>query len=791
MVQTYLESVMKVFTFDLETENHTLNKRKASPFDPRNYIVQIGWSVNGGQIHEQYYEEYHREPVLPVEVINSLEAGDVICGFNIKFDLLWVWEEECLQEAFKRGVVIYCGQYAEYLLGGMQQEVQMCAMNDIAEKYGGGCKIDAVKEMWENGALTSEIPRQLLTDYLIGDGEDIVGDVQNTWLIFRGQIKRMKEEHPAEFRTMLKMRMDGLLATTEMEYNGVYCDKEVGEELRKDLVIELEEATKQLEEFIPELPPELVFNWGSPVHKSCLIFGGVVKYQKWTAHLDDNGNMTYAKMDADWPLFNNVALPPEECRKAGNLFVLEVPEGTVGSFSNKSGTKFFIKQDQYKSGMKAGQGKFKKTKVDNKEKPKGAKKDYYFKFDGYTKPHHTWMGTNTDAYDQPLYSTGAKIIEKLATRGMKFTTALASQVKLSKDLGTYYWKEDKKGVRKGMLTLVDDEGILHHKLNHTSTVTGRLSSSDPNLQNVPRADEDDSGKAKSNVKRMFRSRFENGSMAEIDYSQLEVVVQGVLSRDKQLMEDLNNRVDFHCKRLSAKLHEDYDFVWNKCHTEKDSEYKKGRTNAKVFSFQRAYGAGADTIATDTGMPRSEVDALIEAEERLYPMVVQFDKYLEGQINQNRIPTSSKLFIDGVAFTQGESHWDSPTGTRYIWREGITPEFMHKHGKYTGFSPTERKNYGVQGFGGEIVQAMLGRVFRYMLTNDRFGGKVLLVNTVHDCLWLDGREEEQTKKVAKEVQTILESVPEVFNNAFPELNVEVPFPCETEIGRDMFDMSVLH
>lgn len=773
---------MIALTFDLETENHVLNKRKASPFDPRNYIVQIGWSINGGQPQEKYYTKYHRTPVMPIDILQQMGKGDVFIGFNIKFDLLWIWNEPEFQAALKRGATIYCGQYAEYLLGGHTQDVQMCAMNDIAEKYGGGCKIDAVKEMWEDGYLTSQIPRNLLTDYLIGDNKEIVGDVHNTWKIYVGQVKRMKEEHPKEFRTMFKFRMDGLLATCEMEYNGVFCDKEIGEELRNDLVTELEKATSELEEFIPELPPELVFNWASNTHKSCLIFGGVAKYEKWLAHTDEHGNILYAKKDAKYPLFNNIPIPPQECIKAGDLYVREIPANA--SFGFQHNGKWYQAQDTYKSGKRQGEGKTKNVKVDNREKPKGAKKPHYFKFDGYIKPHPTWQSEQTDAYDNPLYKTGAKIIDKLAQRGLPFTDALVKRTSLDKDLGTYYWKEDKQGKRKGMLTLVNDKSIIHHKLNHTNTVTSRLSSSDPNLQNVPRGDT-------SNVKKMFRSRFgADGRMAEIDYSQLEVVIQGVLSRDTQLMEDLNNRIDFHCKRLAAKLHEDYDHVWKMCHEVEDHEYKKGRTNAKVFSFQRAYGAGADTIANDTGMPRSEVDALIEAEERLYPMVVEFDKRLEETINTNRIPTSNKLFIDGVMFTQGESHWDSPTGTRYIWREGITPAFMHQHGKYTGFSPTERKNYPVQGFGGEVVQTMLGILFRHMLTNNRYNGNVLLVNTVHDCVWLDGKE-DVIKEVALKAQSILESVPQVFNEAFNELNIEVPFPCETEIGKDMFTMETVH
>lgn len=772
---------MKVLTFDLEVENYRLNKRIAAPFDPRNYVVEAGWNWNGGKVHSKRWDKWHREDIMAAE-FNKLEKGDIINGFNTKFDIMWVWSQPSFRRALKRGATIYCGQYAEYLLGGHTQDVQMANMNDTAAKYGGGCKIDAVKEMWEDGYLTSQIPPDLLHDYLCGNDE-IVGDVMNTWLIFCGQIARMKKDHPKEFRIMFKFRMDGLLATTEMEYNGVYCDILEGARLRDLLVQDLDQAKVDLEQYIPELPPELVFNWGSTTHKSCLIYGGVVKYEKWTAHADENGNPIYVQKTEKHPLFNNIPVPPSECIKAGELYVLNVPEGQAGAFEHAG--KFYLAQDTYKSGKNQGVGKTRNVKTDDLTKPKGAKKPYYFKFDGYTKPHGSWKSEQTDAYDNPLYKTGAKIIEKLAQRGLPFTTALVKHTGLDKDLGTYYWKEDKKGNRKGMLCLVDEHGIIHHKLNHTSTVTSRLSSSDPNLQNVPRGDT-------SNVKKMFKSRFgEDGRMCEIDYSQLEVVVQGVLSGDKNLCQDLRDRVDFHCKRLSAKLGEDYQHVWNMCHITEDPVYKKGRTGAKIFSFQRAYGAGADTIANETGMPRSEVDALIEAEEALYPLVKQFDQNLEAEIAANRIPTANNLFIEGVAFKQGESHWDSPTGTRYVWREGIAPEFMHAHGKYTGFSPTERKNYPVQGFGGEIVQTMLGLVWRYFLENDNFGGDILLVNTVHDCLWLDGKG-EQFEKVAREVQAILESVPEVFNKAFPDtLNITVPFPCETEVGKDMFDMDVLH
>ena len=86
--------------------------------------------------------------------------------------------------------------------------------------------------------------------------------------------------------------------------------------------------------------------------------------------------------------------------------------------------------------------------------------------------------------------------------------------------------------------------------------------------------------------------------------------------------------------------------------------------------------------------------------------------------------------------------------------------------------------------------MLGLVFRYMIKNDRFNGDILLVNTVHYCLWLDGKG-DKFEAVTREVQAILESVPTTFNDAFDELNITVPFPCESEVGTDMFTMNTLH
>lgn len=791
-------------TFDIEAENHTAYERKASQFCAENWVMAIGWQYNDGAVMHRYYKT---KDDVPKHIMPDLTKVDVVVGHNIKYDMLWVWQDPAFQAFLKRGGECYCTQYAEYMLNGFAPEYHMNAMNDIATKYGGGSKLDAVKEMWEAGFLTSEIPRDLLLEYLVGSPNynnpfgDIVGDVANTWRIFVGQLARIPQMHH-NFMTMLRLRMDGLLATTEMEHNGIYCDKELGGELRGYVNDEVLGLRRELESYLPSnLPDELKFNWGSPQQRSALIFGGTVSYNKWVQHRDEaTGQLLYYSKKETWPLIRKVPTNPAYCVVLpSGLHLLPIPQGVdldalgrQGMIENE-GVHYLV-QDATKGGKNKGALKTKQVKMDDLTKPNGKQTEHYFTFNGYCKPDKRWETQQTDAFGKPQYGTGEKIIKKLIEQDtVPFVKAFVKYNKALKDMETYYWKIDEKTdkVKGGMLTLVDDNGIIHHSLNHTSTKTGRLSSSKPNMQTMPRGGRTkDGGHKGSRVKQMLKSRWgEQGQVAEIDYSQLEVVNQGLLTGDPQLIADLNNKVDFHIKRLSHKLHRPYDELWTLHHTDGDSYIGDERTKAKVYSFQSQYGAGLPTIAYDTGMALDEVKALAAADAVMYPGVKAFDQQLEYHIESVSQPTTEYLYLGGERMNLREAHWDCFTGTRYSWREQQTPDFIAAKGKVKGFSPTERKNYPMQGFGGEVIEVMLGKVFRYFLANDRFQGNVLLTNTVHDCMWLDGVV-GWLEPVAKACATILEAVPQVFGSAYG-VQIPVPFPVELEIGSDLYDMSVIH
>jgi DNA polymerase-1 len=744
--------VSKYLVFDLETENNHSYKRFASPFDQKNWVVARGWKKQGdGHCSWSYHPANDRSTYLDID-----DEVSLLVGFNIKFDLLWEMAQgnPTLTKFFKRGGKIWDGQYAEYLLRGQTKDSHMVSMDQIIENYGGRLKIDEVKLLWEQGTLTSQIQEQLLIDYLVGSEDEgrNSGDIGNTELIFLGQIKQAQAQGQIK---MLQDRMDGLLSTTDMEFRGLKVNvQEAGKRL-KVLQADLASAEQELSSYVPEIPFE--FNWGSLHHKSAIIFGGAVKYQLRVGYDDPETGLP-----ARYKAYRQEFVQADGSTHPENLGV------------------------QYRSGNRQGEYKTKKVEIPGELKIKW--QDFLWEFPRQTEPQDSWKGALKDGHDNPIYSTNSEVVEELSLRNIPFLKAMARKQSLDKEIGTYYVKFDPKtGEASGMLTCVQKhDHIIHHKLNHVNTVTSRLSSNDPNLQNLPRGD-------KSEVKKMFVSRFgAEGIMLEADYSQLEVVVQGVLSHDAALCKDLNDKIDFHCKRVAAKRNVTYEYALDWCKNEKHPDYaegKKERTLCKVFSFQRAYGAGAAKIAYETDMDIDVVKALIAAEEVMYPGVVKFNADVESSVFKTASPFNA-LSSDGVTWkTYRKGYYIAPTGTRYVFTSKDAMDWQLKRGIRDSFMPTELKNYPVQGTGGEFVQAVLGLLWRHFVSTDFYGGKAYLVNTVHDCVWIDCHA-SVVDDVAKAIKQIMESIPEFYNARYG-MNISVPFPVEVEVGMNMHELKHWH
>ena len=749
---------MTYLVLDLETTIHSSYKRKGNPFDPLNHVVMTGWQRKGGPVESTYYGR-----VRPADgwLAPLLEYVQLLVGHNIKFDLLHAIHRNpknlaAWQAWVAKGGNVWDTQLAEYLLNGCEKSSHMLALDEVAPVYGGNVKFDEVKALWAAGVNTPDIDRDILTRYLCGHtdehGQYSHGDIGNTEIIFLGQLKRARESKQVK---SIMLNMGSLLCTIEMERNGMAVDKELGlrlaEELSKRLVI----LRAELDTFLPEgLPFE--FKWSSRQQLSALIFGGKVKYPVRVHQTDEDGKLAYAQKKEAHYLLNDgttTAYPPAHPGAA-----------TLDSYA------------VFKGGKNAGEFKTKQVTVPDLDKPKLKWEDFYYEFPRMTEPKPEWEGSV-----EGVYSVGAEIIKELGNRNIPFLKQLAEVIGLTKDLGTYYIVTDEDtGESKGMLTLVQEDGIIHHSLNHTSTVTGRFSSSNPNLQNIPKG-------GKSDVKKVFVSRFEGGKIIQSDFTALEVYVQAILTKCQQLIEDLKAGLDMHCVRVAQKEGMDYAEVFRLAKTEGIPEWDTKRTKAKVFSFQRAYGAGAAKISESTGMPLEEVEALIKAETERYPEIDAYYELVTAAVKRNRRATSKFVphpTLRGAMCQIGKSHFVTPDNKRYSYEEQPSPEYLAKRGHLTSFSPTEIKNYVVQGAGGEWAKAAMWLAVRYFYLHRNFAGEALLVNQVHDALYVDSAL-TSTPIAASSLHACMVAASEFMEWWFG-WDCPVPVPSDTVVGDNMME-----
>jgi DNA polymerase-1 len=759
--------------WDCETTTRSAFKRKATPFGGLNHVVAHAWQSAGKPVAHAFGGKARLASgwLLPV-----LKDCKLLAGFNIKFDLLHALQDEQNLDAWMTWVAeggqVWDCQLAEYLLEGMVQQSHMLSLDEVAPRYGGQLKFDEVKALWEAGVQTDDIEPKLLLRYLCGEGDEL-GDVGNTLKIAQAQIARARDS--GQLRSIL-LNMGALLCTIEIERNGMYVDKPRGLELAKELAALIAEAQASMVQYLPDdLPFE--FKWTSPKHKSALIFGGSIKYPKREYMLAAD----YGCAAAGEYIFEEEFQTAEDFReftayvqKEETHFVLK--DGTTtplpGGEDGAAPVDLYV---FYGSGKNKGEPKTKKVKVPDRTKPKSRIGEDTFFFPGYTKPEKAWAWES----DPGVYTTDAETIELLANRGIPFLVQLAKLQKMTKDLGTYFITVDEDGNEKGMLSLVDAAGIIHHKINATSTVTGRFSSSDPNLQNIPKGN-------KSQVKTLFVSRFgADGKIIQSDFKSLEIYIQAILTDCKQLIADLKAGLDLHCKRLAAKTGKTYDEVVALCKSSKEWDYQ--RTGAKVFSFQRAYGAGAQKIADSTGMPLEDVQALIEAEGLIFP---EIDAYFEArteEIKANRKPAGIVVphpSVRGVTCALGKSFATTPDGKVYSYMESPSPEYLVKRGIMASFSPTEIKNYEVQGEGGEWAKAALWLAIREFYRQRNFGGLGLLVNQVHDATYADAHK-DVALEVAATLHACMEGASDLMEWYF-DWQLQLPVPSDTTWGASMMD-----
>ena len=250
-------------------------------------------------------------------------------------------------------------------------------------------------------------------------------------------------------------------------------------------------------------------------------------------------------------------------------------------------------------------------------------------------------------------------------------------------------------------------GRLHTIYNQTVTATGRLSSSNPNLQNIPIRT--DRGRE---IRKAFVARNDDYTILAADYSQIELRIIASLSHDQHMIESFSKHQDIHAA-TAAKIY----------HIDLDSVSKEQRRNAKSINFGIVYGISPFGLAEQLDIPRKEAAALIEEYFAQYPSIKQ---YIDGNIE----------------FAREHGYAQTLLGRRrYLY------DINSRNTGLRQFAERNAVNMPIQGTSADMIKIAMIRIHRQL---NELNMKTKMILQVHDELVFDvyKPELEQVKEIVK-------------------------------------------
>lgn len=241
---------------DVETTTHN----KGHPFDPRNKLVSYA-TLLAGETSANF--KYHNDPSFAWS--HRLLPMDVVVGFNFKFDLHWLRTVGLERYDFR----VWDCQLAEHIYTG--QKGQFISLDECLTKYGLDTKLDVVKDLWNAGVQTDEIAVNILEEYNCWD-------VQQTEKLFLVQQELLSDEQKA----LVYLLGEDLKVLADIERNGLLFDKTTALSALESYKCEVVKCENQLETFLPTISHG-TFNWDSGDHLSCLLYGGIIKFDYATS----------------------------------------------------------------------------------------------------------------------------------------------------------------------------------------------------------------------------------------------------------------------------------------------------------------------------------------------------------------------------------------------------------------------------------------------------------------------------------------------------------------------------
>ena len=319
------------------------------------------------------------------------------------------------------------------------------------------------------------------------------------------------------------------------------------------------------------------------------------------------------------------------------------------------------------------------------------------------------------------YSTSADVLEKMAP-DYPIVSDILEYRQLTKLKSTY---------ADGLANFIDENGKIHTSFNQTITATGRLSSTEPNLQNIP---------IRIELGRLIRKVFhpmKGNVFVDSDYSQIELRILAHMSGDEKMIEAYNSGKDIHSTTASQVFHVPVEEVTPEL-----------RRNAKAVNFGIVYGISAFGLSQDLNIGRKEAQEYIDRYFATYPKI--------------------KEFIDK---TVADAKKTGRTSTIY-GRIRPVPELSSSNFMQRQFGERVAMNAPIQGTAADIIKIAMIRVHDRLI-REGFASRLIL--QVHDELLIETKESEKEAVIA-----LLEE--EMHQSA----NLRVPLEVGTAWGTNWYD-----
>ncbi len=320
------------------------------------------------------------------------------------------------------------------------------------------------------------------------------------------------------------------------------------------------------------------------------------------------------------------------------------------------------------------------------------------------------------------YSTNAEVLEKL-----KWMHPIVEKIleyrKIAKLNSTYV---------EGLIPAISADGKIHSSFNQTVTVTGRISSTEPNLQNIPVRTE-----LGREMRKMFIAKSEDFVLIDADYSQIELRVLAHIAQDAHMIDAFCADYDIH-SATAAKVFG----------VDKEEVTTEMRSAAKAINFGLVYGMGEFSLSQD-----------------LHISVKKAKEYIEDYLGS--YPNVQKYMKDTVDFAKENGYVTTMFG-----RRRDIPEIKASNFQTRAFGERVALNTPVQGSAADIIKLAMINVYK-RLKAEKLESKLIL--QVHDELII-----EAPKNEAEKVQVLLREEME------KAAKLSVPLKVDMKVGRSWYD-----